>query len=81
MGKGYLWTSQKALGLALLLIVGAGYALFRYWQPLCEPCLSSVDCSPCLSRQQYVTVGSAGMLSLVILARMVVLVRYPLPKQ
>lgn len=81
MSKRYLWTNQKALGLALLLLVGAGYALFRYWQPLCEPCLSSADCPPCLSRQQYVIVGIVGILSLILLARLLILIRYPLPKQ
>jgi hypothetical protein len=77
----YLWTSQKALGLALLLLIGAGYALFRYWQPLCEPCLSRTDCPPCLSHEQYVTVGIVGIVSLILLARILILIRYPLPKE
>lgn len=28
-------------------------ALFRYYQPLCEPCIDTNDCPPCLSKQQY----------------------------
>ncbi len=27
--------------------------LFKYYQPLCEPCLDITDCLPCLSKQQY----------------------------
>ena len=28
-------------------------SLYKYYQPLCEPCLSKNDCPPCLSREQY----------------------------
>lgn len=28
------------------------FLLFRYFQPLCEPCLDN-DCEPCLSQKQY----------------------------
>jgi len=27
--------------------------LFRYYQPLCEPCIEGADCPPCLSKLQY----------------------------
>lgn len=29
------------------------FLLFRYYQPMCEPCLDNIDCPPCLSKEQY----------------------------
>ena len=29
------------------------FLLFRYYQPMCEPCLYNIDCPPCLSKEQY----------------------------
>jgi len=43
--KSYIF---KLLLLDLLLVI-----LFRYYQPLCEPCLNGADCPPCLSNIQY----------------------------
>ena len=31
------------------------FLLFRYYQPLCEPCLDN-DCPPCLSKEQYIII-------------------------
>jgi hypothetical protein len=69
----YVWTSQKALGLILLLLVGLGYALFWYWQPQCEPCLAGTDCPPCISQEQHFVVGSATLLTVITLMRIFVL--------
>jgi len=38
----------KMLLIDLILLI-----LFRYYQPLCEPCLGNTDCPPCLSKEQY----------------------------
>lgn len=37
----------------LLLIDLFLFLLFRYYQPLCEPCLYNVYCPPCISKEQY----------------------------
>ena len=31
------------------------FLLFRYYQPLCEPCLDN-DWEPCLSKEQYIII-------------------------
>lgn len=37
-----------------LLVIDLLLLLFyRYYQPLCEPCLDKNDCPPCLSKEQY----------------------------
>lgn len=77
----YLWTTQKALGLVLVLIISIASALVWYWQPECEQCLSRVDCPPCISQQQYVTGASAALLILLTLGRSLVLTPHTLPKQ
>jgi len=43
----------KSCLLKLFLIDLLLLILFRYYQPLCEPCLDALDCPPCLSKQQY----------------------------
>ncbi len=37
----------------LILVDLILYLLFKYYQPLCEPCLEGVECPPCLSEEQY----------------------------
>lgn len=44
--------NTKKRVIILLIVNGILYLLFRYYQPLCEPCLTG-DCPPCLSNQQY----------------------------
>jgi hypothetical protein len=80
MPKSLLWTSPKALSLALGGMIGMSGILFWYWQPLCEPCLFNTNCPPCISHLQYALVGSVGVVALALLARIGVLLRrYFLP--
>lgn len=45
-------TSKSCL-FKLLLLDLTLVLLFKYYQPLCEPCIDGADCPPCLSKQQY----------------------------
>jgi hypothetical protein len=41
--------------LTILIIVEVVlYLLYRYNQPLCEPCLDSQECPPCISDEQRI---------------------------
>lgn len=46
-------TFFKSCFFKLLVIDIILIALFRYYQPLCEPCLDFTNCPPCLSKEQY----------------------------
>jgi hypothetical protein len=71
----YVWTSQKALGILLLLLVVLGYGLFWCLQPQCEPCLPGTDCQPCISQVQYFVMGSTILVIVIALMRLFVLKR------
>ncbi len=43
----------KSCFLQLLLLDLILIIFFRYYQPLCEPCINLEDCPACLSKEQY----------------------------
>jgi uncharacterized membrane protein len=51
----------KLFLLDLILVI-----FFRYYQPLCEPCIDEADCPPCLSKQQYFIMYSGLAMNLII---------------
>jgi hypothetical protein len=58
------------LGLIILVSL-LGILFFRYYQPYCEPCLSGLDCPPCISKEQYAVLVVYGILAISIVTRMV----------
>jgi len=50
----------------LLLIDFALVVIYKIIQPLCEPCLTKVDCPPCISRDQIVVMIIGGMIAVYI---------------
>lgn len=50
----------------LLLIDFLLLLLFRYYQPLCEPCLDNVDCPPCISTEQYFIIYFGVVINVII---------------
>jgi hypothetical protein len=71
-------TSHRAfvgIALSLGLNMVAGCFLFQYYQPLCEPCLPGTPCPACVSTEQYLVIGIAGVIALLLLGQLVGLIR------
>lgn len=56
----------KSCLVKLLLLDLALFLLFRYYQPLCEPCLDNTDCPPCLSIEQYFIIYCGTVINVII---------------
>ena len=69
-----LINSIVKLLILLAVIILLGYLLFKYYQPLCEPCLPNTYCPPCLSNEQYVLLYVIGAISLLFLLRIFYLI-------
>lgn len=69
-------TLTESVGKLLILfviILGVGYGLYQYYQPLCEPCLPNTDCPPCIAKEQYVVMYLIGVIEVIILVRVIYL--------
>ncbi len=64
-----LKNSAFQLILLLAVVTLLGFLLFKYFQPLCEPCLPNTYCPPCRSKEQYVVQYIVGTIDVVILVR------------
>lgn len=42
------------------------WGMYKYYKPLCEPCLPNSDCPPCLSDEQYFIIYFAPILNLIL---------------
>jgi len=53
-----------------LLFVGTNFLfflLYKYYQPLCEPCLNKEDCPPCISKEQYYIIYTTVVLNIAMI--------------
>lgn len=64
-----LKNSPIKLLVLLAIITLLGFLLFKYYQPLCEPCLPDTDCPPCRSKEQYKVEYIFGALDIIIISR------------
>lgn len=44
------------------------FLLYKYYQPLCEPCLNKEDCPPCISKEQYYIIYFSIVLNIAVLS-------------
>jgi len=58
----------KSPYLRLLLIDLFLLILFRYYQPVCEPCFDNSECPICMSSEQYFIVYSALAINIIVLS-------------
>jgi hypothetical protein len=57
---------QKYLAWILFISVELTmFFLFRYYQPLCEPCLHGQLCDPCISSEQIVIFRAGVLISII----------------
>jgi hypothetical protein len=62
-----IWKIRN-VGLFLLFIIDLILLLlFKYYQPLCEPCVDRDNCPPCLSDEQYFIVYLTILLNLLVM--------------
>lgn len=64
---------RVCLGFGLNALVS--YFLFQYIQPQCEPCLPGNSCPPCVSKAQYMLVGTAGIIAVLLAVQLLRLLR------